>query len=181
MIDNRIRQTFREEQRTQLLRAAERARLGQLYDDLDPDRSDRTPHYGPAGLGAAQHAIRYRCVLRFVYYGRERRLHPDDVFYSGGGWYVRGKEEGAPEEVKMFRLDRASEVEPDLPGTAGPRRDLPPPNRDPMRRSNFGPSSSVRERPTRPRSERRVVQGRSVLSGEVRLDRVPDRVPTRTP
>ena len=143
VIDNRIRETFDDAQRAELLRAAERAGLGQLYEDLDPERSDRTPHHGPEGLGVAQHAIRYRCVLRFDYYGRPRRLHPDDLFFSGGSWYVRGKEEGAPEDVKMFRIDRASDVFADPPGTAGPARDLPPPNRDPMRREDMTPVTVV--------------------------------------
>ena len=143
VIDNRIRAAFSDQQRSQLLRAAQRAGLGQLYDDLDPQRSDRTPSYGPEGLGVAQHAIRYRCVLRFVYSGRPRLLHPDDVFFAGGAWYVRGKEEGTLEDVKMFRLDRASVVVADLPGTARPARELPPPSRDPMRRQDMTPVKVV--------------------------------------
>jgi predicted DNA-binding transcriptional regulator YafY len=139
VIDPRLARAFTPEQRGQLLRAAQRARIGQVYDDLDPAHADDHPHEGVDSLGVVQHAIRYRCVLRFDYHGRARRLHPDDVFHSGGAWFVRGREDGAVEDVKMFRLDRAEDVRVEPPGSADPARDLPPPNRDPLRRAERSP------------------------------------------
>ena len=133
VVDHRIRTTFTPQQRAQLLRAARRARLGQLYQDLDPHLEDGEASSGPDGLGVAQHAIRHRCVLHFRYSGRERVLHPDDVFYSGHSWYLRGYEDGTEQEFKTFRLDRAEEITADAPHSAGPQRELPPPNRDPTR------------------------------------------------
>ncbi len=134
VIDNRIRTTFTAEQRAQLLRAAERANLAQLYDDLDPDRGDGSDSYeGPESLGTAEHAVRHRCVLTFTYRERKRRVHPYDVFFAGDEWFFRGREEGTDLEFKTFRLSRAEGLCAELPGTADAARDLPTPNRDPMR------------------------------------------------
>lgn len=133
VVDRRLRTTFTDDQRAQLLRAARRARLGQLYQDLDRDLEDGEATDGPAGLGVAQHAIRHRCVLEFRYSGTDRVLHPDDVFYSGRHWYVRGYEVGTEQQFKVFRLDRAEALTAGAPHGAGPQRELPPPNRDPTR------------------------------------------------
>lgn len=134
VIDPRIRTSFTPEQRAQLLRAAERAGLAQLYDDLDPSApSDLPGDPGLAALGVAQHAVRHRCVLTFTYGGKPRRVHPYDVFISGDAWFVRGREEGTEQEHKTFRLTRAEGLEADAPGSAEPARELPYPNRDPMR------------------------------------------------
>ena len=133
VIDRRIRTTFTDEQRAQLLRAARRASLGQLYQDLDPELMDSEPSMGPEWLGVVQHAVRHRCLLRFRYSGRARVLHPDDVFYAGQHWYLRGFEEGTEQEFKSFRLDRIGELEAGSPHTARPQRELPAPNRDPTR------------------------------------------------
>ncbi len=144
MIDTRIRTTFTDAQRAQLLRAAERAGLGQLYDDLDPGATDGTTGAGgPEGLGVAEHAVRHRCVLTFRYRDRPRRLHPYDVFFSGDAWYLRGREEGTPQEYKTFRLSRAEGMEAEPPGSADPGRELPPPNRDPMRQRVEEPMAVV--------------------------------------
>ena len=62
-------------------------------------------------------------------------MHPFDVFFSGDAWFLRGREEGTDLDHKTFRLTRAEELEADLPGSADPIRDLPAPNRDPMRLS----------------------------------------------
>jgi predicted DNA-binding transcriptional regulator YafY len=130
VIDHRIRQTFTESQRAELLRAAERAGIGQLYEDLDPTQTDGVPAEGPPGLGEAHHAVRHRCILRFRYRGKVRALHPDEVYYERD-WYVRGWEEGTDEEVKTFRLNRVSELRVDSPGSAQPARELPPPSLNP--------------------------------------------------
>ena len=65
VVDRRLRTTFTAEQRAQLLRAARRAQLGQLYQDLDPELADEEGSIGPEWLGVVQHAIRHRCLLRF--------------------------------------------------------------------------------------------------------------------
>jgi predicted DNA-binding transcriptional regulator YafY len=134
VIDARIRTTFTAAQRAQLLRAAERAGLAQLYDDLDPAApSGLVGDPGLTELGVAEHAVRHRCLLRFTYKGTPRRVHPYDVFFSGNDWFFRGHEEGTDQEHKTFRLTRAGDLRAEPPGTADPGRDLPPPNRDPMR------------------------------------------------
>lgn len=143
VVDARIRQTFNDAERAQLLRAAERAHLGQLYDDLDPERSDGTAASGPDGLGAAQHAIRYRCLVRFTYRGRPRVVDPFDVFWAGEAWYVRGREENTDQPFKTYRLDRATDWLTDPPGTAGPVPELPPPSRDPMRNKEGEPFDAI--------------------------------------
>lgn len=144
VIDPRIRTSFTEEQRAQLLRAAERAGLAQLYDDLDANApSDLPGDPGLASLGIAQHAVRHRCVLTFTYGGRSRRVHLDDVFLSGDAWFVRGREEGTEQEHKTFRLNRAEALEAEAPGSAEPARELPSPNRDPMQLAIADPISMV--------------------------------------
>jgi predicted DNA-binding transcriptional regulator YafY len=144
VIDPRIRTSFTVEQRAQLLRAAERAGLAQLYDDLDESApSDLPGDPGLAELGVAQHAVRHRCRVLFSYGGRPRRVHPYDVFLSGDAWFLRGREEGTEQEYKTFRLARAEDLQADLPGTAEPPHDLPPPNRDPMRLAVVEPLEMV--------------------------------------
>ena len=133
VIDRRLRTTFTAEQRAQLSPAARRAQLGQLYQDLDPELADEEATIGPGWLEVAQHAIRHRCLLRFRYSGRHRVLHPDDVFFAGQHWYLRGQEEGTEQEFKSNRLERIGELVAGSPFTAPPWRELPPPNRDPMR------------------------------------------------
>lgn len=133
VVDNRIRATFSDRQRAQLLRAAERAGLGQLYEDLSPGTPDgRSAEAGPANLGTAEHAIRRRCVVTFEYSGRERRVHPYDVFLSSDDWFLRGREEGTDQPFKTFRLSRAEGLLAEPPGTADDLQELPAPNRDPM-------------------------------------------------
>lgn len=134
VVDPRIHQTFTDAQRHELLRAATRAGLGQLYADLDPQRPDGPPGpAGPDGLGLAEHAVRHRCLLTFTYKGRPRRVHPDDVFFSGNDWFLRGLDEAdSAVEFKLFRLIHAHDLDAGRPGTAGPARALPPPSRDPM-------------------------------------------------
>lgn len=143
VVDARIRATFTDAERAQLLRAAERAHLGQLYDDLDPARSERTAGFGPPGLGAAQHAISHRCLVRFVYRARARLVDPYDVFYAGDAWYLRGHEDDSDLAFKTYRLDRASQWLTEAPGTAGPIPELPPPTRDPMRNKEGEPFDAV--------------------------------------
>jgi predicted DNA-binding transcriptional regulator YafY len=134
VVDNRIRATFSDSQRAQLLRAAQRAGLGQLYEDLNPDLPDGTASYtGPEGLGTAEHAVRMRCLLTFTYRAKQRRVHPYDVYFSGDDWYLRGREEGTDQDYKTFRLSRAEEMQAESPGSAEPVVELPAPNRDPMR------------------------------------------------
>lgn len=145
VVDNRIRATFTDTQRAQLLRAAERAGLGQLYEDLDPTRADSTPQEGPEGLGTAQYAIRHRCLLSFTYRSAERVVDPYDVFFSGDTWYLRGREAGSALDFKVYRLSRASHMLPEAPGTAGPIPELPAPNRDPMRQVTTTPFEVIVE------------------------------------
>lgn len=133
VVDPRLRATFSETHRAQLLRAAQRAGIGQLYEDLNPDLSDGSPSYdGPEGLGTAEHAVRLRCLLTFTYRTKQRRVHPYDVHFSGDDWYLRGREEGTDQDYKTFRLSRAEGLAAEPPGTAEPLIELPSPNRDPM-------------------------------------------------
>ena len=46
VIDPRIRRAFTDQERAELLRAARRAGLGQLYEDLDPRGGRRDPRGG---------------------------------------------------------------------------------------------------------------------------------------
>ena len=122
VVDHRIRTTFDSEQRAHPARGST-GEPRAAYQDLDPDLEDGVASLGPDGLGVAQHAIRHRCVLHFRYKARERELHPDDVFFSGRHWYVRGYETGTEQEFKTFRLDLAEDVVADAPHSAGEQRE----------------------------------------------------------
>jgi predicted DNA-binding transcriptional regulator YafY len=139
VVDPRLRASFTGAERAQLLRAAQAAGLGQLYQDLDPSLEDGTPTTGFHALDLAQRAIASRCLALFGYRGRDRVVHPYDLTHKPGGWILRGREEGS-EVVKSFYLERAEEFDIDRPGTAGAiPADLPPLNLDPMRRLEHDP------------------------------------------
>jgi predicted DNA-binding transcriptional regulator YafY len=133
IIDRRIRKNFTAPERAELLRAAQHAGLGQLYDDLDPRVSAKTPAAGDHTLAVVQHAIQMRCRLTFTYHGKVRDLHPYDVTRTPKGWMLRGQEEGDT-TIKKFYLQRMIEPEPRRPRTAHDiPADLDPLSLDPMR------------------------------------------------
>lgn len=135
VIDPRVRREFSEPERVELLRAARRAGLGQLYEDLDPRTADGTAAPEDVSLGLAQDAISARCRVRFGYRGKPRVVHPYELTRRGSGWILRGRDEGDERDgvVKSFYLNRAEDLDLDSPGTAEPiPEDLPPLNLDPM-------------------------------------------------
>ena len=138
VIDPRIRRAFTDQERAELLRAARRAGLGQLYEDLDPEAADGTRAAEDDQLGQAQEAIATRCLVRFTYKGKPRVVHPYELARGDRGWLLRGREEGAEpstgDVVKVFYVNQATDLGLDHPGTAEPPPDrLPPLNLDPMR------------------------------------------------
>lgn len=86
----------------------------------------------PAALDRAVHAAVHRCRLRFTYKERPRVLHPYSVYPGPSGWYVRGHEEGMPDPVKEFVVDRMSSVSVDAPGSADAVPAVHHPRLDPL-------------------------------------------------
>lgn len=132
VVDHRLRATFTDAERAQLLRAARGAGLGQLYRDLDPSVPDATAAPGDSDLELAQWAIARRALLRFTYADRPRVVNPYDLARKPDGWMLRGREVDSA-IVKKFYLVRAADLDVEQPGTAEPvPADLPSISNDPM-------------------------------------------------
>lgn len=124
VIDQRIRESFTESERAELFRVAQAAKLGGLYDDLQPDMSDKT--FGTNAKASkfvedARYSVQYRCLMAFRYHGRQRVVHPVDLISKANRWMLRAREEG-DSVVKKFYLDEAFDLTYNEPGSA----DRPP-------------------------------------------------------
>lgn len=120
VIDNRIRSAFSDAERSQLLRVARRAGLGGLYDDLEQDATDGPFAAGalaPGDVETARYAVARRCLLRFVYHGKDRLVHPYQVVPTQDRWLLRARGVGE-EVVKKFFVDEMVGVQPEVPGSA---------------------------------------------------------------
>ena len=143
VVDHRLRSAFSDLERAQLLRGARAAELGQIFDDLDPSTANGPDAPGDTTLGVAQRAIEVHSLLLFEYTGKPRALHPYDIELKPGGWRLRGKEDDTG-LVKVFALERVSDLYADRPGTAEPSpKDLSPLNIDPMSRHEHAPVEIV--------------------------------------
>lgn len=142
--DNRLQVHLSAEQRGELLRAALAAQLHQIAGHLGtvdpagrPASSTSIPEPGPdnGALDLVQRATTRRCLVRFVYKGEPRLVHPHRVHSGPSGWYLAGREEGAPDGqavVKEFVVSRMSEVTLEAPGTAEPVSGETRPSLDPL-------------------------------------------------
>ena len=144
-IDPRFRTVFTAEERQELLRAARRAGLGELYDDLDPDLDDEpsTPDaLAPPLLETAQYAVAYRCQLQLRYHGSTVTVHPYQVVHTDGRWLLHAR--GADESrLSHFYLDEVRHMRPSAPQTAEPTPVLPSAARHPMRWEHDAPRDAV--------------------------------------
>jgi predicted DNA-binding transcriptional regulator YafY len=132
--DLRIRVDFAPDEQAELQRIARIARLPVVAAMLagDPAAGDAAdaPDGVEAGFVAVPtdigpldpvlHAVRRRCLLRFVYKGVPREVHPRSLHPRAAGWYLYATETAAAPDApaKLFRLDRMTDVEVDEPGTA---------------------------------------------------------------
>lgn len=122
VIDQRIRESFTESERAELFRVAQSAKLGGLYDDLQPDRSDRsfgTNARASDDLEKALHSRQYHCLMEFTYHGKTRLVDPIDVISKADRWMLRAREVG-DSIVKNFYLDEAVNLTYEAPGSAAP-------------------------------------------------------------
>jgi predicted DNA-binding transcriptional regulator YafY len=133
VVDPRVRRNFSDAERAQLLRAAQTAGLGQLYEDLDPRGADGTAGPVDEVLGLAQEAVASRCLVRFEYKHKSRTAHPYTLNRRDKGWLLRARETSG-DVVKNFYVDQVQNLELDAPGTAeAVPDDLPQMVLDPMR------------------------------------------------
>ena len=109
-----------------LLTPGERAALRQVLMDAEIDVS--AP---PDFLGALQHSVQDRCLLRFTYKGVRRAVHPDALYAGESGWVLVGREAGGT-FTKEFVAARMSRVRIDDPGTAEPASEVGSRSLDPM-------------------------------------------------
>ncbi|MDQ1249146.1 MAG: proteasome accessory factor [Actinomycetota bacterium] len=120
VIDHRIRRVFTDAERRELLRVARSAGLGGLYDDLEPDAADApfaTGALAPGDVETARYAVARRCLLRFVYHGKDRLVHPYEVVPTQDRWLLRARGVGE-EVVKKFFVDEMVGLQPEPPGSA---------------------------------------------------------------
>ena len=117
VVDVRLRRAFSEDERAELLRAAQEAELGQLYEDLGRTK-DGTPAEVDPRIGDVQSAITRRCLLRFVYKHKARVVDPYTLSRKNKGWLLNGLEVGSGTEKNFYVHDMA-DLDVDLPGTAG--------------------------------------------------------------
>jgi hypothetical protein len=109
-----------------LLNPGERAALRQVLREAEADLA--AP---PEFLGAIQHAVQDRCLLRFTYKGVRRAVHPDALYASQSGWVLVGREDSG-RITKEFVAARMSRVRIDDPGSADPPDELGLRSLDPM-------------------------------------------------
>lgn len=117
VVDVRLRRAFPKDERAELLRAAQDAGLGQLYEDLGRTK-DGTPAEVDPRIGDVQSAITLRCLLRFVYKHKARVVDPYILSRKNKGWLLTGLEVGSGVE-KNFYVHDMGDLDVDLPGTAG--------------------------------------------------------------
>lgn len=133
IIDRRLAGEFTQEERSELLRAAQRAGLGQLYEDLGDPKDGTAGDPGLDQLSAIQSAIRHSAMLQFDYADKPRLVHPHDIFFRRTRWYLRATVDGE-EAYRNFRVDRITEAAPEAPGSdESPRPELPEPSLDSMK------------------------------------------------
>ena len=131
--DNRLQVLLSPEQRGELLRAALAAGLDDLRGHLGADAptapSTATPP--PPTLDLVQRGTTRHCLVRFVYKGEPRVVHPGRVHSGPSGWYLRGREEGSG-IVKEYVVSRMSEVSLGDPGSAEVLDEVSRPTLDPL-------------------------------------------------
>lgn len=126
-VDNRLRIRLTPGQQAALRRAVLLADRSDLVERLGLRAADQPPEVAAAvptsghddTLTTVVNAVRMRRVLRYVYKGTARVVHPEAVRTQNGKWYLGGREEDS-EQVKWFVVSRMSEVQADSPGTAEP-------------------------------------------------------------
>jgi hypothetical protein len=126
-VDNRLRVRLTRPQARALQRAVLLAdrddlveRLGLTDGPAEPagEGGPTVPTGGVAAqLTSVLGAVRRCSLLRFVYKGTPRVVHPESVRIQNGTWYLRCREEN-DSRVKAFVVTRMSEVTADSPGTA---------------------------------------------------------------
>ena len=117
VVDVRLRRAFSELEQAELLRAAQEAGLGQLYEDLGRTK-DGIPAEVDSRIGDVQSAITRRCLLRFVYKHKARVVDPYTLSRKNKGWLLTGLEQASGIE-KNFYVDGMTDLGVDLPSTAG--------------------------------------------------------------
>jgi predicted DNA-binding transcriptional regulator YafY len=125
-VDNRFRVRLTPAQLSALRRAVLLVDRADLATRLGLPESERPSNLeadiavsGPdKRLAAVVHGVRYRCLLRFRYNGRDRVVHPQAARTQFGKWYLLGREDGA-DVTKYFVVSRMGEVRSDEPGSAG--------------------------------------------------------------
>ena len=133
--DNRLQVHLTPEQRGELLRGAIAAGLEGMSAHLGADGSaDSVPPPSTGHLDLVQRGTTRHCLVRFEYKGEPRVVHPARVHSGPSGWYLSGREDGAPNRdiVKEFVVSRMSEVSLDAPGTAEVVEEPPRPSLDPL-------------------------------------------------
>lgn len=133
IVDVRLRKYFSPAERSQLLRAAQQAHLGQLYEDLGHADGDGTAASIDSIYGDVQHAIANRCRLEFTYTQKARTVDPYTLTRKNKGWLLQALEISSG-EVKNFYLNKMQNVQLQEPDSAGPvPDDIGAPNLDPMK------------------------------------------------
>lgn len=138
-VDNRLTLQLTQPQQRALQQAVLLADRGDLVRRLGLPETSKPDDVGPLlevasrddALDTVVRATSLRSLLRFDYKGSARVVHPVSVSAQYGRWYLRGREDGAPDGadgvVKAFVVSRMSEVHADAPGTA----EVPAPVRHP--------------------------------------------------
>jgi predicted DNA-binding transcriptional regulator YafY len=136
--DTRLRVEFTPEQRAELLRAAQAARLAAVATALGGTAAadsafEAQVRHDEAGLSRVQRAVAQRCVLEFTYRDRPRRVHPHALHLRRGGWYLTGEEVGAAATgAKTFAVERMTDLRLGEPRSAPAPSEPGRPQLDPI-------------------------------------------------
>ncbi len=77
----------------------------------------------PAVIRAVAQAVDHHCAIAMRYKGRLRQVEPIRLHTTPAAWWLRARDEDG--QCKWFRLDRMTDVELDIPGSAAADIDDP--------------------------------------------------------
>lgn len=126
-VDNRLRVRLTPGQQAALRRAVQLADRSDLARRLGLPEPAAAPTPAGAALNAVPpealslvvDAVRDHQVLRFGYKGTPRVVHPESLRNQVGTWYLRGVEDGDPDErLKTFVVSRMLDAHADEVGSA---------------------------------------------------------------